>query len=259
MDKELLEEIKRLMYIWKTSFINNKFELILDKYNNIYIDLNLINNKKDLIVNMLECKSRQCLMDKNFLNRFNSLINKNFTNRDYELIYKKLGNGFDRELTNKFYDSDYDMKLLNKNRIIKVRKECFINQEDFAHCMKDMRTTAINVTSKNTYDESGFINFMLAISNTQNCCEYFGTKLVWVKEPKDEYYIDHITLNCDSDNFNLTDEDNEKLSKEDCIVCSLYDENNELICYAYVFNVHNGYYAHNVFINNNFNTEVVYL
>ena len=144
-------------------------------------------------------------------------------------------------------------------KTIFVRKDCKISQEDFASCMKGMRETAINVTSKDICDESGFINFMLAISNTQDCCEHFGAKLVWVKEPKDEYYIDHIKLNSNSNNFNLTDEDNEKLSKEDCIVCSLYDENNELICYAYVFNVHNGYYAHNVFINNNFNTEVTYL
>lgn len=255
---ELVEEIKRIMTIWEHSYINNKLELILDEYNNIYIDLNLINNKKDLMVNMLECKSRQCSIDKNFLNKFNSLINKNFTNKDYELIYQKLGNGSDRKLTNKFYDSDYDIKLLNKNKIIKVCKNCHINQEDFAPCMKELRTTAVNITSVKSEIEYGFINFMLAISDEQICCENYGTNLIWVKEQKDKYYIDHIILE-ENSNLRLVDNDNNSLPKSDCIVCSVYGENNELICYGYVFNIHNGYYAHNVYVNENFNTQVLYL
>lgn len=121
MDKELLEVIKRLMSIWKDSFINNNFELILETRRNIYIGIDMFKTKKDIYINMLEWKSRPCIKGdneevlKNFRDKFNKFFNRNFTKEELEIIYQRLGNGVNRELAIKFYDSGYDMKIL-KNK-----------------------------------------------------------------------------------------------------------------------------------------------
>ena len=43
----------------------------------------------------------------------NSFLGTNFTHEDMELIYSKIGNGVNRELTIKFIQSGFDMKILN--------------------------------------------------------------------------------------------------------------------------------------------------
>lgn len=112
---ELINAIKKIMFIWEGSYINNKFELILDEKENIYTDLNLINNSKDLMINMFEWKSRNCLYSNDFLNKFNLLIGKNYTYEDYDILYKKVGNGVNIELANRFYDSGYELESLFSN------------------------------------------------------------------------------------------------------------------------------------------------
>ena len=57
-----------------------------------------------------------------------------------------------------------------RNNRIEVDRDCYITKRDFAPCMESFRETAINVTAKYPND-GGFINFMLAIDTSQQCCE----------------------------------------------------------------------------------------
>ena len=125
MDKELLEDIKNLLKIFD-GFINYNFELILDEDRNIYTDLKLLENKKDLLKNIFEWKSRECskFNDKETeefrknINEFpNKSIGRTFTKNEFEIIYINLGNGVNKELTKKFIDSNFDLELLKERRI----------------------------------------------------------------------------------------------------------------------------------------------
>lgn len=125
MDKELLEDIKNLLKIFD-GFINYNFELILDEDRNIYTDLKLLENKKDLLKNIFEWKSRECskFNDKEteeFRNNINKFLNKSigriFTKDEFEIIYINLGNGVNKKLTKKFIDSNFDLELLKEKRI----------------------------------------------------------------------------------------------------------------------------------------------
>ena len=42
------------------------------------------------------------------------MLGTNFTREEMELIYERLGNSCNRELTEKFVGSGYDMKLLEE-------------------------------------------------------------------------------------------------------------------------------------------------
>lgn len=125
MDKELLEDVKSLLKIFD-GFINYNFELILDEDRNIYTDLKLLENKKDLLKNIFEWKSRECskFNDKEtekFRNNINKFLNKSigrtFTKDEFEIIYINLGNGVNKKLTKKFIDSNFDLELLKEKRI----------------------------------------------------------------------------------------------------------------------------------------------
>lgn len=125
MDKELLEDIKNLLKIFD-GFINYNFELILDEDRNIYTDLKLLENKKDLLKNIFEWKSRECskFNDKEteeFRNNINKFLNKSigrtFIKDEFEIIYINLGNGVNKKLTKKFIDSNFDLELLKEKRI----------------------------------------------------------------------------------------------------------------------------------------------
>ena len=61
MTEEYLNEIKKLMKIWRKSFINNNFELILETRRNIYIILDMYSTVKEIKMNMLAWKSRPCI------------------------------------------------------------------------------------------------------------------------------------------------------------------------------------------------------
>lgn len=125
MDKELLEDIKNLLKIFD-GFINYNFELILDEDRNIYTDLKLLENKKDLLKNIFEWKSRECskFNDKEteeFRNNINKFLNKSigrtFTKDEFEIIYINIGNGVNKKLTKKFIDSNFDLELLKERRV----------------------------------------------------------------------------------------------------------------------------------------------
>ena len=116
--KEYINEIKKLMDIWGQSFINNNFELILERRRNIYIIIDMYDNIRDIKYNMLCWKSRPCIKgddDKyldSFREKFNKYFEKNWTFEEIELIYQRLGNEVNSKLCYEFIDSGYDMEVL---------------------------------------------------------------------------------------------------------------------------------------------------
>ena len=126
MTPNLLEAIKRLMYIFNESFINSNFELILERERNIFTVLSNLKTERDLVINMLERKTRPCIIGitdddsdaEKFRDNFNEFMSeythKNFTEEEISLIYKKLGNGVNRELCEEFIESGYDMQVLEE-------------------------------------------------------------------------------------------------------------------------------------------------
>lgn len=122
MDKDLLHNIKLLLLIFK-GFINYNFELILVEETNIYIDLKLLKNKKDLLKNIFEWKSRDCsAFDDKETNEFRSKINKflrksinrEFSKDDFDYIYRKIGRGGGK-LTEEFINNGFDLSILKNN------------------------------------------------------------------------------------------------------------------------------------------------
>lgn len=142
-------------------------------------------------------------------------------------------------------------------KVIEVNRECYISRKDFAPCMQSIRETAINVTAKHP-NEDGFINFMLAISDSQRCCESFGAEFVWIKDPTSEVIdVSHIVLS-DKDELSIVDE-SLYLHEGEYVIATVYGIDDVPICCGYVYNSHNGYYSHTVFFNDNFETELYYL
>lgn len=151
--------------------------------------------------------------------------------------------------------------------IINVNKVCEINQENIAPCRED-RLIAINVIPKDRDESKGFINYCLAIDDSQQCCEDFGVELLMLKETKDNiYYVKHIEHNADYDLGWLIktlrefgyDRTHINPIEDGSIISKVIGENNELIAIGLVYNSHNGYYSHEVYANLNGKTDVSYL
>lgn len=109
------------------SFINYNNELILIPKTNLYVGLYKVNTPTDLKFKLLEWCSRDCTYALRYsqewrnrryqddvLSRINKCLETNFTREEMELIYERLGNSCNHELTEKFVNSGYDMKLLEE-------------------------------------------------------------------------------------------------------------------------------------------------
>lgn len=127
MNQEVLVELKKLMEIFPDSFINRNMELILIPKTNTYFITEDCANKRDVIAKLLmwctrdiskgipfknEIKNR-CFRGNNLI-YLNSYLGTEFYEDDLALIYQKLGNGIRRELTYKFIDSGFDIKVLQE-------------------------------------------------------------------------------------------------------------------------------------------------
>ena len=118
MTEEYLNEIEKLRTIWDKSFINAKWELILEAKRNIFIVLKNYHTPKELKLNMLEYKSRPCVKGdsakvlNNFRKKFNKYFDKDWSKEEIELIYQRLGNGVNHKLCEEFLDSNFNLKLL---------------------------------------------------------------------------------------------------------------------------------------------------
>lgn len=120
--------LKILMSIFNKSFINYRNELILIPKTNLYFSLNNVENELDLKYKVLEWCSRDAyksmpystdrrnrMYQDDVRGNINIFLKTNFARNDMELIYSKLGNGVNHELTIKFVQSNYDMKILRSD------------------------------------------------------------------------------------------------------------------------------------------------
>lgn len=117
--------ILRLMNIFPNSFINRLNELILAPISNLYIRLDKIESEFDVKYELLEWCSRDAVKGQPYASNrhnerhqeivrrgINEYLHTDFSKQQMELIYQKLGNGINHDLTTKFVESGYNMKLL---------------------------------------------------------------------------------------------------------------------------------------------------
>ncbi len=117
---EVLKFIGFVTEISPKAFINRRNELILVPTKNIYFNLNCVESKRDITVKICHWLSRPAHkgVGSYWENRIRAIINNylqtDFNRDDFDLIYTKLGNAINPELTEKFIDSDYDLKVLEE-------------------------------------------------------------------------------------------------------------------------------------------------
>ncbi|MEG7636859.1 hypothetical protein SQQ66_00470 [Enterococcus casseliflavus] len=117
---EVLKFIGFVTEISPKAFINRRNELILVPTKNIYFNLNGVESKRDITVKIFHWLSRPAHkgVGSYWENRIRAIVNNylqtDFNRDDFDLIYTKLGNATNPELTEKFIDSDYDLKVLEE-------------------------------------------------------------------------------------------------------------------------------------------------
>lgn len=114
------EDVKELMYLFRQSFINYNCELILIPKINLYFNLKDINTKRDLDKKMIHWVSRSCTKSNKYWNKyitekFNKYFKREFIEKELELIYARLGNEVNKELTEKFLDSNLNLEALRED------------------------------------------------------------------------------------------------------------------------------------------------
>lgn len=141
--------------------------------------------------------------------------------------------------------------------IIKVNKNCTINQENIAKS-KD-RIIAINITCADNIEDNGFINYTLGINDNKQCCENFG---VIFDKVSDDTYIEYIDHNSDSEDKLIQKYLSDKLGDISDLYYTYsiaYGINNKIIGIGICFNSHNGYYSHKVYADINGEIKVDYI
>ncbi|MEQ3307273.1 hypothetical protein AAA294_07230 [Fusobacterium varium] len=114
------EDIRQLMFLFPKSFINYNCELILIPKINLYFNLKDINTKRDLDKKMIHWVTKDCFDNNKYWNKyiaekFNKYFKREFTEKELELIYARLGKEVNRELTEKFLDSDLNLEVLRED------------------------------------------------------------------------------------------------------------------------------------------------
>lgn len=146
----------------------------------------------------------------------------------------------------------------------KINLKCLINTKNPTPSRND-REVAVNIVP--VRKNKRFENFLLAIENDQQCCEYWGYGLLDISDTNNieeingelEETVKTITVGWLSElplekkvvkdvvdmmigSWYDTDEDND-------IYASLIETKNKRLL-AFVYNIHNGYYAHNIYYTN---------
>lgn len=124
-----IEITQKLMNCFPNSFLNSNLEFIANRYSNLYFNLKNCLTEIDVKCKVLEWFSRDCFKTQAYrsrkrneqyhneiLNCVNDYLDTHFTQGDMEKIYARLGNAINHELTIKFIESGYDMKLLEGER-----------------------------------------------------------------------------------------------------------------------------------------------
>ncbi len=143
-------------------------------------------------------------------------------------------------------------------KTIKVNKLCKINQDNIATC-RENREIAINIIAQKN-DDIDF-NYVLAIDNEQQCCEQYGVVLKKLHNGDNEVFIERIEHDVEipKELLKEVDEYMDFSWGGGYTACNVYGTDNELLYIAFVYNDHNGYYAHKVYMDINGKTEVDWL
>ena len=152
-NKEVQEEVFKLMEIFDESFLNYELELVIchpvnpvdiyegeklyykvlhgrgrNVYCNVYFRTIDCQTKKDVQCKVLEWWSRDASkaihgseevsrIIQDYIRRgINEYLHTDFSREDMHEIYCKLGNRINHELTLKFIDSKFDMKVLGESK-----------------------------------------------------------------------------------------------------------------------------------------------
>ena len=121
----MIDDVFNVMECFPNSYITRCGELILSDKGNVYFTAKNCKTQKDIICKLLEWCSRPLAKGEPYsqekrnkewreslLSGYNEYLGTKFTQEDMYWIYDKLGNEVDHELTIKFIDGVYDMKLL---------------------------------------------------------------------------------------------------------------------------------------------------
>lgn len=127
MDKKAEMLLMKTMSIFDTSYINDRFELILFPRTNLYFSLRTVKNETDLKCKIFEWCSRDAtktqpfksdkankLYQNTILDHINKILKTSFTREEMELIYQRLGNAIRHNLTIEFVESGYDLEILKR-------------------------------------------------------------------------------------------------------------------------------------------------
>lgn len=116
---QIKEHIERIMSIFPNSFINRRFELIIEPKNNIYFKLDDVNTKAELDLKVIawlsrpSCKGVSEYWQTKFRKGFNEYFDTEFTKDEMIKIYTKFGNGLNENLCCEFILKGLDLKILN--------------------------------------------------------------------------------------------------------------------------------------------------
>ena len=123
------EIVNSLLKCFPTSFINDSEEFIAYPKTNLYFNLGKCETLLDVKCKVLEWFSRDCCKAIPFrrdwrnneyheliLGRVNRFLGTNFTVEDMWLIYTELGNCVNRPLTIEFVESNYDLRVLKRDK-----------------------------------------------------------------------------------------------------------------------------------------------
>lgn len=124
MNNEVFEELKKLMSYFPDSFINRQLELILIPKTNTYFSLRDCLTKNDVISKVLMWCTRDISKVRPYQQQKRN-IDFYVDNRDrlrkylgadidVDVVYHCLGMEINKELTNRFIESSFDMNLLYK-------------------------------------------------------------------------------------------------------------------------------------------------
>jgi len=119
------QEALKLLECFRGSFINAHGEFIANDKSNTYFTLSSCDTLLEVKCKILEWFSRDAFKTEPFhskkkndelhrflLNGINQFLMTEFSPKDMELIYTELGNQINRELTVRFIQSGYDLKIL---------------------------------------------------------------------------------------------------------------------------------------------------
>lgn len=125
MNPEIKEELQKLMRCFPETFINRNNELVFHPQINYSFILDDCHNSRDVKAKVLMWFSRPCCktvvykrekqndnFHKKMTERLSEFLGVDLTVEQVMVIYQYLGNGVRKDLTYKFIDSGYDLKVL---------------------------------------------------------------------------------------------------------------------------------------------------